>query len=58
MFLPGRLCALTGHLAFAHLSVQAYRRLVAYLPVVIAAHITLDASVFSLRVVLGHRSVS
>lgn len=57
VFVLERLCALSGHLAFAHLSVLAYRRSVAYLPVAIAAHIAFDASVFSLGVILGPRSV-
>lgn len=56
VFAAGRLCALAAHLAFAHLSVQAYRRSVAYLPLVIAAHIIFDASVFALAVVLGPHS--
>ncbi len=57
VFLPGRLFAIAGHLAFAHLSVQAYRRSTAYLPVVIIAHIVFDASVFGLAVQLGYTSL-
>jgi hypothetical protein len=56
VFAPGRLFAIAGHVAFAHLSVQAYRRSTAFLAVAIAAHVVFDASVFGLGTLLGPQS--
>lgn len=57
LFVLGRLFAVAGHVAFAHLSVAAHRRSVLYLPVVIVAHVVFDASVFALQVLLAPTSV-
>lgn len=55
-FALGRLFAIAGHIGFAHLSVLAHRRSKAWLPVVIVAHVAVDASVFGLMAILGPSS--
>lgn len=56
LFLLGRVFALAGHVAFAHLSVAAHRRSAWFLPVAIVAHVVFDASVFGLQVLLDPTS--
>lgn len=55
-FALGRVCAIVAHVGFAHLSVAAYRRSVLFLPLVIAVHFAVDASVFGLTAALDPSS--
>jgi hypothetical protein len=51
-FTLGRVLAIVAHLGFATIAVLAYRRSKLFLPVAIAAHFAVDASVFSLQGIL------